>query len=145
MLKLDMDFKQSLTLCPKCGFRPNGFQNKWKLDYTDNCNNTCPWEDTDVSEHFHANCPECGYELVVPCNDYKEQKGNQWNTTDDAVVTTPAVMTPPVRRLPVVTTGVGGSSVTLFNRQPVVDPWEVECNGCPCSKDKTETPETPAP
>lgn len=149
-LQLVMDFSKKETKCPKCDFIPN-FNRNWKVDYTDNCRPMqCPWEDVVITEHFHATCPECSYEIVVPCSDYGAKKGNQWSTEADAIshavipavtpavtalATTPATMTPPVRRLGVVDTLLQG---TPFARQPVVDPWEVECKDCPCPSTKKD-------
>ena len=79
--------------CPKCGFRPT-FQVSWKLEYKDECKtyayqNSCTW-DSDVTEHLHQECPDCGYTLPVACEDNETVAPDKW-TTGTGNVTVPPV------------------------------------------------------
>ena len=73
-------------ICVKCGFIPT-YSKDWKLEFKDDCTNfgynKCDW-DTDVAgtkEHLHQECPDCGYIIVVPCQDSEAVKANTWSTT----------------------------------------------------------------
>jgi len=142
-MQLDMKFnlmKQQKTLCPKCGFAPT-FQKQWSMDYVEECSpdSDCVWEDEDVKEHMHMNCPDCGFELVVPCLDYDDKIVEQFNNSVvQTPIITPKTFNPPARPL---STPVSLSNPT--NHTPPVykapvDPWSVECTGCPCSTEKKE-------
>lgn len=111
--------------CDKCGFIPN-YQVKWKLEYVEKCREfSCGWDDKEILEHLHQECPECGYTLAVPTHDYKELVGELWTTeeleeapkVDDKVVQT---LTPTLASRSTATT------VTGWDTQP--------CVGCPETK-----------
>lgn len=87
-MKLLEKFNTKMT-CPKCGYDPAKVPlTFWKLTYKQRaCYSTsgCTWEDQDVDEHFHVECPMCGCEtFVMPCSDYQKAKEDatkeKWST-----------------------------------------------------------------
>ncbi len=74
--------------CVKCGFIPS-YNEKWKIEYSEGCfgyNKTCEWNDDNVQEHLHQECPVCGYTFAVKCNDYEEKAEKTCSTRHEVPV-----------------------------------------------------------
>lgn len=126
--------------CVKCGFTQTPDGRQFKKEYKDRCYgsvDSCSWADTDIREHLHLICPDCGYTVgAQACTDFKEQKDkkNKAWTGVGSLNNRAATIAPPT---------TGRRYIAGQGYVDVKDGWDTaECVGCPVSKD-AETPTTP--
>jgi predicted RNA-binding Zn-ribbon protein involved in translation (DUF1610 family) len=134
------------SICPKCGFTPSktGYHlNKWKIEYKDKCYKCdAGWKDEEVDEHLHLNCPTCGYEASIPCDDHASVVASTWSastTTADKQPETPvekiATYDAAGRFSGYKEVGSSVTSPTSWSTTPK------PCGGCPVSAKKPEVSE----
>jgi hypothetical protein len=126
--------KSEYSKCPKCDFESTtdamiiSDRKGFVFTYKDRCfTHSCSWVDSDVTEHMHVICPDCGYEVGQQgCSDYKELKAKKnakpWTGVGTA---TNLPKTQPGKKY---VAGQGYVDVST-------DGWDTsECPECPMSK-----------